>query len=582
MHPLTRVNLDDFEPDSFVRPLWETKSNMTMKVYLSSVREFSEQFIKAEFEQVTAVSHLETVLLWKENIKTASLSKNFFISSLDCMRDNYGDNCESVNVANKDQSFKLAKEWLEQDEKLSVEKDGSILSTIQSAGKGMESTSLLLIAGQKISNHINSLFASLGIYGNTDGSGYLMKNCSDCGDVSSSKRLSNIYLPKSSTIWQKLMSNSTIYVHVVVVKDDKQKNQQPANQTTLTLDETLTDLNLAARSNSLLLGKVDLVKYETPDHLSKPGRILVDDLKYLFRKVILRGDAVMRQRPPWDMATSKPEYYAAYRTAQKMKLNGDGYPYWKPEVAVKFLIDEDSYPMDIAHMSGMDFVRVKRTALHRSGIAHIPALHVDEIGMTSDKYIPINGTVTSLPLKHCFDRSDMEDDQKQRVQTATAGGISPARWRLLQHLSKSLESQKELGFEQSDIDDIRRLIAGTNVTLLSITVFASALHMLFEFLAFKSEVSFWQSNESLTGLSVRSLFLDMIGQFIIFLYLIEQDTSLLISVTSAFGILVALWKCVKATGLAFVPLSNVSKNKKKSLLSIFCQDCSVMKSGQQD
>ena len=82
--------------------------------------------------------------------------------------------------------------------------------------------------------------------------------------------------------------------------------------------------------------------------------------------------------------------------------------------------------------------------------------------------------------------------------TTTAGGISPARWRLLSHLSHSIESQKELGFEQSDIDDLRRLIADTNVTLLGITILASVLHLLFEFLTFKNEVSFWSNNTDLT------------------------------------------------------------------------------------
>jgi len=252
-----------------------------------------------------------------------------------------------------------------------------------------------------------------------------------------------------------------------------------------------------------------------------------------------------------------------------MKIEGRGYPYGKPEVAIKYLIDEESYPMDLAHVSGMDFVRVKKSDSHPSGIAHIPTLHVDEIGMTSDKYIPINETVTSLPLRISFDRSDMEEEQQHgRAKTATAGGISPARWRLLQHLSKSLESQRELGFEQSDIDDLRRLIADTNVTLLGITVLASALHMLFEFLTFKSEVSFWQNNSDLTGLSVRSLFLDMVGQFIIILFLIEQETSLLITVTSGFGLLVALWKCVKAAGLAIVPLSDEEKSGKYSIINL--------------
>jgi len=220
------------------------------------------------------------------------------------------------------------------------------------------------------------------------------------------------------------------------------------------------------------------------------------------------------------------------------------------------LIDTESYPYDRAHVSGMNFVQVRKGPSNPTGVAHIPTLHVDEIGLTSEKYVPVNRTVSSLPLRITFDRSDVLDETNAHATTATSGGISPARWRLLTHLSQSIEAQKDLGFEQSDIDDLRRLIADTNVTLLTITILASALHLLFEFLTFKNEVSFWNNNTDLTGLSVRSLFLDMIGQVVIVLYLIEKDSSLLMTVPSAIGCLIALWKCQRAAGLAFVKLQN--------------------------
>ena len=87
-----------------------------------------------------------------------------------------------------------------------------------------------------------------------------------------------------------------------------------------------------------------------------------------------------------------------------------------------------------------------------------------------------------------------------------------------------------MGFEQSDIDDLRRLIAETNPTLLAITMLASVLHLLFEFLTFKSDVEFWKSNTVLTGLSVLALFLDRMSQVVILLYLIEMDSSLLMTI----------------------------------------------------
>ena len=45
----------------------------------------------------------------------------------------------------------------------------------------------------------------------------------------------------------------------------------------------------------------------------------------------------------------------------------------------------------------------------------------------------------------------------------------------------SLQQQKEsFGFQDSDVDDLRRLISDTNVYLLIITLLASTLHLLFE------------------------------------------------------------------------------------------------------
>ena len=99
------------------------------------------------------------------------------------------------------------------------------------------------------------------------------------------------------------------------------------------------------------------------------------------------------------------------------------------------------------------------------------------------------------------------------------------------------------------------------MTLLGITLLASGLHLLFEFLTFKNEVSFWNSNKDLTGLSVRSLFLDFVGQIIILLYLIEKDSSLLMTVPSGCGCAIALWKCHRAAGFAIQKVKAGSTNR---------------------
>jgi len=57
-----------------------------------------------------------------------------------------------------------------------------------------------------------------------------------------------------------------------------------------------------------------------------------------------------------------------------------------------------------------------------------------------------------------------------------------------------------------------------------------------------------------SGLSVRALFMDFVSQVVILLFLMEEETSLLMTVPSAFGCAVVLLKCQRGAGFRFVNL----------------------------
>lgn len=521
MFPLARIDLQSFPERDLVRSLWSPKADrMHMRVYISSRPSFSFKLVQSEFEPTSG----ETEVLWDQEIDAGSVSKTFMLTT------------RGQDEKESDKSYEFAETWLDEAEKAS--EDGGLLQTLTSAGQGIESTSILLTFYQSVSTRLSSLFS---YFSSSDVSG---ENVESLTKNSIAER-SIVRLSARSPIWAQLQRNQTIHLHVVVIQKTGPIVWPPS-----TAEEATNSLKLANKANSLLHGKVALLRHGPPDHVKKPGRVLYHDILFVFRKYLVGSS----EEPPWDLSFSKPEEFAIYNHAQKLKANDEGYPFWKPEVAVKYVNDDQLYPSSYAGASGMPIVNVPRSQSHPTGYAFTPELHVDEIGLTSDKYIPVNGTVTSLPLKITFDRSDM--DMGSAGSTATSGGLSPARWRLLTHFSKAIESQAQLGFEQSDIDDVRRLVADTNVTLLAITMLASALHLLFEFLTFKSEVNFWNNNKDLTGLSVRALFLDMIGQTVILLFLIEKDSSLLMILPSACGCLIALWKCQRAAGLRFVKISS--------------------------
>jgi hypothetical protein len=564
MHPLSAIDVSQFDASTLVHPLWEQGERLYLRVYLSTYSRITSDFFQAGYpmpksrirddlgenaagEESSMEAHREmeakedgnTIMLWDEKVNAPAFSKSFLLTI-----------CQN-KTCEEGPSYVSARARLEQCEHSSLELEQGVLSVMSAAGHGIESTSILLTFYQSLYSRAKAVLSSLN----------LISVSNETSAVDGILERQVVKLSHQSPIWSSLVrSNSSLFLHVLVLRANAIPSQQWPPPTADDLHNAVVS---ASRSNAFLAGQVELVKFDVPNHLRKPSRILYHDLVYMWKRFVSSA-AVKKQHPPWIMEYSSPEQYRDYVEQTRMKREGSKYPYWKPEVSIKYVTDLLDYPSDYVGLSGMPVVRLaSRTEKHPTGYSFTPAIHVDEIGLTSEKYIPVNSTLTSLPLRISFDRSDVEHKTSTAtVNTGTAGGISPARWRLLSHLSQALESQRALGFEDSDIDEVRRLIAETNVNLLMITLLASALHMLFEFLTFKNEVTFWRQNQDLTGLSVRSLFLDMAGQTIILLYLIEQDSSLLITVPSAIGCLIALWKCHRAAGLR---LERLDEGRRRSV-----------------
>ncbi len=60
----------------------------------------------------------------------------------------------------------------------------------------------------------------------------------------------------------------------------------------------------------------------------------------------------------------------------------------------------------------------------------------------------------------------------------------------------------------------------------------SLLHTVFDFFAFKNDIGFWKDNKSMEGLSARSIMVNAVCQAIIFLYLLDNETSMVVLFSS--------------------------------------------------
>ncbi|KAL9191256.1 hypothetical protein ACHAXT_000962 [Thalassiosira profunda] len=602
MYPLRTIPQDVLEgtPDNrMVRPFWSGESSgggggsegeLGLRVYLSSQPEFSLDFFSSNDEfgtfdeegeeesesGVKSITEGNSFLLWSEDNAldaTATFPSRSFVivasddpaSSDSCSADG-GETC-SEDEQQTQKSLDFAHQWLEDSikhEKQLQDDGGGLMAAMNSAGGGIESTSVLLTFYTSLHRNLKHLVESVmqSISRGDEDSKDKESPQSATQKEEGEEPKSVIHISPDNPLWQSLMTNGTAYVHVLLVRQTPKASSEQPHLLSASADarSAATRLQQLHTQHNVLFGAVGMMKRELPLHVPSPKRLLYRDVIFAFKKYMvcpIMDDGTCESLvAPWNVGHHQPQEQEEYQTARKHKKEGIKYPYWKPEVMIHLIQEDQGYPLDYHNRIGFDIVQVRGNRQHSSGYAYLPALHVDEIGLTSDKYIPLNETVSALPLRIGFHSGVLNPGHEGDEALAPQQGLTPARYRLLNHLSSALESQREMGFEQSDIDDLRRLIAETNVLLLAITILASVFHLLFEILTFKSDVDFWRGNTDLTGLSVRALFLDWLSQVVILFYLIEMDSSLLMTVPTGVGMLIALWKCQRGSGLKFVKTGN--------------------------
>lgn len=115
-------------------------------------------------------------------------------------------------------------------------------------------------------------------------------------------------------------------------------------------------------------------------------------------------------------------------------------------------------------------------------------------------------------------------------------------------MEQSWELQERLGLStKSQSEELKRMFLETNPWFLGLTTAVSLLHTVFDMLAFRSDIGFWSKNESMKGLSARSILINCFCQVVIFLYLLENETSSMILLSNGLGLCIEFWKVTKAT-----------------------------------
>ena len=115
---------------------------------------------------------------------------------------------------------------------------------------------------------------------------------------------------------------------------------------------------------------------------------------------------------------------------------------------------------------------------------YLPIIYVDELTMRMRDLRIVNATDSV---------SDIEIVYRP---------ISFGRLRLFLQFYTALSSMHQMGFTEKDTDEVKGIFADTNLALLLVTFGVSAIHLLFDFLAFKNDVNFWRGKKTVEGKSL--------------------------------------------------------------------------------
>lgn len=219
-----------------------------------------------------------------------------------------------------------------------------------------------------------------------------------------------------------------------------------------------------------------------------------------------------------------------------LPLAGSAWPHFVTDIDVRLLMDTvDLPPFEQLPDLLLQTVRFGEGPAEDSTGAmqryYVPQLDIPAPRPLTEHLLPLNRTTSVLPLR-------------VRLTPCTYGV-----GRLLHVLHSAVATQADMGVPEKDSDDVIRLFTEHDMWLLAAVFVISMLHIQFDVLAMRSDLSFWASTTSLKGISVRTLGWQLLSQIVITGYVFTEGASMLVWVPQVGYCLVSLGKYLRGAGL---------------------------------
>ncbi|KAJ2004259.1 Cleft lip and palate transmembrane protein 1 like protein [Coemansia thaxteri] len=266
-------------------------------------------------------------------------------------------------------------------------------------------------------------------------------------------------------------------------------------------------------------------------------------------------------------------------TQQELLENEAWIPHGKARLSWEIVLEnhrfpEWSFPLDLA-----PYLRVSKHS-GRRGRPYIPLVWENPIAARAKHWVPLTNQ-TSISSDVPLDAMSIDVD-------VSLSGTILGWFRLCNYAHQGLGELSSpralIQYSDSDVDNLKEMVYEVNPTMLAITIVAMALHILFEFLAYKEDVHFWsaKSGSSLQGISRSSMLMSFASSSISLLYLYDRrkDTNIVVLLGAAAGAIVEAWKLTKVLSISdILPFARTPSDAKPASPKKKSADSSV---GQDD
>ncbi|GBM60069.1 Cleft lip and palate transmembrane protein 1, partial [Araneus ventricosus] len=199
--------------------------------------------------------------------------------------------------------------------------------------------------------------------------------------------------------------------------------------------------------------------------------------------------------------------------------------YWHPNITINIINDDTAWVQGHVPPPVVEFVEFD----HASG-DYLPILYISDDWNLMREYYPINETVKSLPIHLTFQQ------------------LSLFRWQLdtiFRRRTRTSILDQDLDEFDEVQDYMKEAVLERSPILIGLTFVVSVVHSIFEFLAFKNDIQFWNNRKSLYGLSVLSVFFNLFQSIVVLLYVLDDDTEMVVRMAVFVGL--QIWKICKIT-----------------------------------